>query len=429
MQHTILYISATCMLLAISGAKAQNGRGSMTADNSTVTIAAGTTEQRFAEGSYFGPNANWVIDGTLEIWSKYIWIAPGAKFSGSGKIILHDPGDNPMYEDMPSDATSIDGNNSDFIHLVIDHQNARNMILTDLSDPGYNTSNPTGAQAAALNIGGDLNLLVNHANVILNGYDLAFNNTGTISNYSEARMVVTGNSIAGHMIKDYALNEPFVFPVGIQQGDYTPATITPASAGKLFVSVQDYTAAGIPGITKEQGMDREWNIYAESPLKASVTLQHNARTNGTLYKDEAAVITQYQGGITWDKVAGTNPLPGIHTRNEVSLTDGTIPAGSRFTKYSFSTGNLVVPNLFTPNGDGVNDAFEIRGLDLFQENELVIINRWGNEVYKATNYKNDWTGTGLNEGTYYYLLRVRENSAVAWKTFKGYITLIRTFRK
>jgi hypothetical protein len=59
----------------------------------------------------------------------------------------------------------------------------------------------------------------------------------------------------------------------------------------------------------------------------------------------------------------------------------------------------------------------------------VIINRWGNEVYKTTNYKNDWQGTGLSEGTYYYLLRVRENTGAAWKVYKGYITLIRTFKK
>jgi gliding motility-associated-like protein len=429
MRYLFKYISATCLLFGFLGANAQTGAGSMTVDNSTVIIASGTTEQRYAEGSYFGPNANWVIDGTLEIWSKNIWIAPGAKFSGNGKIILYDPGDNPFYPDMPSAITNIDGNNSDFIHLTIEHQNARSIVLTDLPDPGYNTGDPSGEKSAALNIGGTLNLSVNYANVFLNGHDLAFNTTGAISNYNEMRMIVTGNSNAGHVIKDYATGAPFVFPVGIQQRDYTPATITPASEGKVYVSVQDYAAAGIPGITKERGMDRTWNIYADNPLKVAITLQHNATTNGPLFRDRDAVITQYQGGSAWDKVAGTNPMTGVHTRNEVSLTTGTTSVGAWFTKYSFSVNNLVVPNLFTPNGDGVNDAFVIRGLDLFRENELTIINRWGNAVYKALNYKNDWTGNGLNEGTYYYLLRVRENSETEWKVFKGYITLIRTFRK
>ncbi|SMD15017.1 gliding motility-associated C-terminal domain-containing protein, partial [Pedobacter nyackensis] len=87
---------------------------------------------------------------------------------------------------------------------------------------------------------------------------------------------------------------------------------------------------------------------------------------------------------------------------------------------------LDIPSLFTPNGDGRNDRFEIRGLDQYLENELIIVNRWGNEVYKQSNYKNDWLGEGLNEGTYYYVLRVKKNTTSGWRTYKGYITLLRT---
>lgn len=90
---------------------------------------------------------------------------------------------------------------------------------------------------------------------------------------------------------------------------------------------------------------------------------------------------------------------------------------------------MFIPNLYTPNGDGANDTFEIRGLELFAENDLVIVNRWGNEVYKSNNYQNNWTGEGLNEGTYYYILRVKENLGAEWQVFKGYITLIRAFKK
>ncbi|WP_345953832.1 CshA/CshB family fibrillar adhesin-related protein [Mucilaginibacter sp. PAMB04168] len=86
---------------------------------------------------------------------------------------------------------------------------------------------------------------------------------------------------------------------------------------------------------------------------------------------------------------------------------------------------LQIPNLFTPNGDGINDVFEIRGLEKFAENELVIVNRWGNEVYHKVNYQNNWTGEGLNEGTYYYILKVRTTD---WQVLKGYITLMRTLK-
>ncbi|MES2810690.1 MAG: gliding motility-associated C-terminal domain-containing protein [Bacteroidota bacterium] len=86
---------------------------------------------------------------------------------------------------------------------------------------------------------------------------------------------------------------------------------------------------------------------------------------------------------------------------------------------------LVISNVFTPNGDGVNDTFVIPGLETYSDTELTIINRWGNTVYQKTNYKNDWDGQGMIEGTYFYVLRAK-NKAGVWDTYKGYLTLLRT---
>ncbi len=407
---------------------AQTGAGSMTVDNSAVTINAGSTETRYTEGCYFGPNANWVINGVLEIYSKNIWIAPGATFSGTGKIIIYNPGDNPYYTSMSAGATAIDGNNSNFINLIIEHRNKNNVILSDVKDPGYNTVNPTGALAATLNIGGTLDLAVNRANIILNGNNLAFNAAGKITNYSRDRMVVTGNSIAGHMVKEFDSNTAFVFPVGIAEGDYTPATLQPQSAGKFYVSVEDYSAARLPGITTTQGIDRMWNIYSSVPVQTTITLQHNISTDGAKFVDASATIAKYLGSSNWDLLSVTNPSTGVHVRTNVMVATDMAANGAFFTKHSVSGNSLFVPNLFTPNGDGINETFEIRGLNLFAQNDLVIVNRWGNQVYKSDNYQNNWTGEGLNEGTYYYVLRVKENATAPWQVFKGYITLIRAFK-
>jgi|GEM_PF-1164493 len=86
---------------------------------------------------------------------------------------------------------------------------------------------------------------------------------------------------------------------------------------------------------------------------------------------------------------------------------------------------LVIPNLFTPNGDGLNDLFVIKNLLQYQGRELTVINRWGNQVYKSNNYNNDWDGGSLAEGTYYYILRVRSNNNGEWQTYKGAVAIIR----
>ncbi|OYU95266.1 MAG: hypothetical protein CFE21_13265 [Bacteroidetes bacterium B1(2017)] len=90
---------------------------------------------------------------------------------------------------------------------------------------------------------------------------------------------------------------------------------------------------------------------------------------------------------------------------------------------------LVVSSGFTPNGDGHNDFFYIKGLSDFPDNELTIFNRWGETVYHAVNYQNNWDGKpnkntllSGNDGivpndTYFYILVTKANN----KTSTGYV--------
>lgn len=73
-------------------------------------------------------------------------------------------------------------------------------------------------------------------------------------------------------------------------------------------------------------------------------------------------------------------------------------------------------NVITPNGDGINDILLFPCLDnpLFPKNKLTVFNQWGDEVFTASPYNNDWQGTYRGEdlpvGTYYYLLDLRNGS-------------------
>ena len=65
----------------------------------------------------------------------------------------------------------------------------------------------------------------------------------------------------------------------------------------------------------------------------------------------------------------------------------------------FEIQKLFIPNIITPNNDGLNDTFEITSSIPFK---LKILNRYGKEIFSSDNYKNDWAGEGLNPGIYYY---------------------------
>jgi gliding motility-associated-like protein/uncharacterized repeat protein (TIGR01451 family) len=85
---------------------------------------------------------------------------------------------------------------------------------------------------------------------------------------------------------------------------------------------------------------------------------------------------------------------------------------------------LHIPNVITANGDGNNDQLVIEGLDRYEANEIIILNRWGNHVFEQKNYTQNWEGKGLSEGTYFYLLKIKDKTG-RWQELKGYITLLR----
>lgn len=84
--------------------------------------------------------------------------------------------------------------------------------------------------------------------------------------------------------------------------------------------------------------------------------------------------------------------------------------------------DLFIPNVITANGDGKNDYFVVRGIEQYPGSSLDVFNRWGAQVYRSSNYTNNWGGAGLTAGIYYYVLKINMSRAV--KVYKGYIELI-----
>ena len=88
------------------------------------------------------------------------------------------------------------------------------------------------------------------------------------------------------------------------------------------------------------------------------------------------------------------------------------------TFYVNEPGDCVIPTLFTPNNDGVNDIFVVPclGTDGRLDNEVSIFNQWGDEVFHAQPYNNDWDGTYNGEqlpaGTYYYVVKFNAGGGI-----------------
>ena len=80
--------------------------------------------------------------------------------------------------------------------------------------------------------------------------------------------------------------------------------------------------------------------------------------------------------------------------------------------------------MFTPNGDGINDYFEIPGLHSYPNNEIVIFNRFSDRVYQKRGYANDWDAAGLPNGNYFYVLTLHLSNGTVQK-YNGHIAVKR----
>lgn len=67
---------------------------------------------------------------------------------------------------------------------------------------------------------------------------------------------------------------------------------------------------------------------------------------------------------------------------------------------------LIVFDVITPNGDGRNEVFKIENIEHYKPVGVLIYGLWGELVYESEDYQNDWTGDGLPDGGYYYIVQL-----------------------
>lgn len=86
---------------------------------------------------------------------------------------------------------------------------------------------------------------------------------------------------------------------------------------------------------------------------------------------------------------------------------------------------VMIPNAFSPNGDGINDNWNIKGLTSYDNYKLLVFNRYGQLVFESKNYSQPWNGTfnekPLPAATYYYVLDL----GVGLPVTSGYVAILR----
>ena len=329
---TLMFLLCTGLANAQDPGSAETTGG--TAGQSALSTATGNTTASLAETLYIGPG-NYQIDGTWEIYSKQIWISPDAVITGTGTLKFY----NPSVAGGVSSATLFDGNNNvSYINVNMELQNAANILLTDIPGPGVPWNDVAGN--ASMTSGKDFNFAVTGGDLLLGNHDMIIATAGTLSNYQPSRFVVTNGS--GHLVHN-SYTGGFTYPVGIAEGDYTPAAINNTIANTIHVMVQNYATSASPE-GNIFGIDRTWNIYADNAsANAVINLQHNTVTNGGNYNNAASFVTRYsasapntsgQTNLSQNAWQSNNPGPGSATGN---LTVGAPVAGASERNLAYTT--------------------------------------------------------------------------------------------
>jgi gliding motility-associated-like protein len=94
-----------------------------------------------------------------------------------------------------------------------------------------------------------------------------------------------------------------------------------------------------------------------------------------------------------------------------------------------ASAEIIVPNAFSPNGDGKNDTWHILNIPQLQQAGITIqavgvYNRWGNEVFKSSDINFAWDAKGWVSDTYYYYIRYRTKAGII-QVQKGSVSVVR----
>jgi gliding motility-associated-like protein len=223
-----------------------------------------------------------------------------------------------------------------------------------------------------------------------------------------------------------------------------PGTVTALFAGAGFASYQwsngstnasIFVAAGTYSVTVTNASgcfnSDTINVFSAGPT-ANFTFSPSPIYSTTAPTAFTNLSTEFNFSelVSWDWDFGDGNTSTLKNPSHVFADTGTFNITLIVTdangcsdtiSYSHTVfGEVIVPNVFTPNGDGFNDFFVIQYLNAYPESQLMIFNRWGNLIYSSNNYLNDWDGGAHPSGVYFYVLKLKKGDE-----FKGTVTLIR----
>lgn len=199
-----------------------------------------------------------------------------------------------------------------------------------------------------------------------------------------------------------------------------------AVPGHYTVGLSVTNAQGCVSTVKE----KEVTVYVQPVIDAGPSFTVNAGTPVVFQpvtRDSVNVTFEWSPASELSNAAALRPVYIARDDNTFTVTatarEGGCSAADFMTVKVLRP--VIVPNAFTPNGDGVHDTWEIANLDRYPGCSVAVFNRYGQQVFGSAGYAVMWNGTSngkaLPAGTYYYIIDFKSGSG----RLTGSVTIIR----
>jgi gliding motility-associated-like protein len=324
--------------------------------------------------------------------------------------------------------------------------------------PGYIDSTTLGVcftnitldNAAGLIITSDM-AVINEFNfrrghVYLNNYNIVLGdslNSGKVSGYDPSRYFVTGNNPLGGFVKYSSLpsNMTATFPIGPDNKNYTPLQmLNRGAADRVYARAFDkvYENATNGPIVTDSTLQVTWNVGKSSSANSDMVInfQHDEIVEDPVFKAhrDRSYVSLFAAN-KWDKPTfRPNPQTPGSISSSFSIPSAmmnsrtfTLNSTPIFVTKRVTKGKKVmdIVNVFSPNGDNINDRWIIKGLRDYNNCVVEIYNRYGQMIFRSIGYNQPWDGTfngkPMPVATYYYVIDLKDGQ----KPIGGSVTLLR----
>jgi gliding motility-associated-like protein len=176
-----------------------------------------------------------------------------------------------------------------------------------------------------------------------------------------------------------------------------------------------------------------FNIIEPDSLNVSSTV-----TDDTCFASVGSIVILSTGGtppykFAWSNSATTQSLPAVPAGTyTLALTDANNCIDTlQVTITEAPCSGIIIHDVITPNGDGVNDSWVIEGIQFYPQSLAQIFDKWGDLVYEKQGYNSNWYGQGKNgeflpDCTYYYVVKLNAPNAAGGKdVFTGTVLVKR----